>query len=69
MLNHSIVGRPRRRKQIAALLLQTSQHLQIIANVNADILEIEEGTRLVSIVSLLEKLSIEVEKEVSENGA
>jgi len=58
----------RRRKQVADILDRTASHLQSIVNINADILEIEEGTRLVSIVSLLQKLSATMEPNlVKEN--
>jgi len=65
LLNRSIAGRSRRRKNIAGILDNTAGHLQNIANINADILEIEEGTRLVSLVSLLQKLSADMNQNTT----
>jgi len=65
LLNRNITGRNRRRKNIAGILYNTARHLQNVANINADILEIEEGTRLVSLVSLLQKLSAEMDQNTT----
>lgn len=71
MLNRSLVGRSRRRLQVAQLLDNVCKHLQSVANINSDILDIEEGTRLISLVSLLEKLvdELKTEKEVNDDDA
>ena len=65
MLNRHIAALHRRRKNIADILDNAAKHLQSIANLNVDILDIEEATRLVSLVSLLQKLSADLTQTIA----
>jgi hypothetical protein len=65
----SFASRSLRRKQIAGLVKRVSQHFNAIANINGDVLNIEEGVRLVSLASLLESLAVELATTEQHNGA
>jgi hypothetical protein len=58
-----MVAKERRRKQVADLIERTANSLEKIAIINNDIMTIEEGTRLVSLVALLERLASELKGE------
>jgi hypothetical protein len=57
---HLAASHARRRLQLGGLIAGIAENLYAFGCINGDILKIEEGTRLVSLVSLLEKLAGEL---------